>query len=174
MSLPIEIDVWQGDIADLEVDALIIPASESLFMTGRIGAAVKLRAGDTVERDAVDQGPVRSGSVIVTAGGQLAAPWIIHAVAVGHDLRPDLDRLEAAIGAALDAAGSLALSRIALTPLGVERGVFTPTEAAEALLRVVTDRAALMSRMQSLVVTVASAAEANAFRTALEAVRASA
>ena len=29
-----EIDVWQGDISELEVDAIIVPANESLFMTG--------------------------------------------------------------------------------------------------------------------------------------------
>lgn len=174
MTLPIEIDVWQGEIADLEVDAIIVPTSESLFMTGRIGVAVKLRAGETVERDAVDQGPVPAGSVVVTAGGNLAVAWVIHAVAVGHDLRPDVGRLESAIGAAFDAAGALGVSRIATTPLGVERGVFPPAEAAAAFSRVVVDRAALLSRMQTLVVTVASPAEAQAFRSALEAVRAGA
>ena len=33
MAVPIEIDVWQGEIAELEVDAIIVPANESLFMT---------------------------------------------------------------------------------------------------------------------------------------------
>ena len=37
MAEPIEIDVWQGDIAELEVDAVVVAASESLFMTA--GAA---------------------------------------------------------------------------------------------------------------------------------------
>ena len=40
MAVPIEIDVWQGGVADLEVDAIVVPANESLFMTGA-GGAVK-------------------------------------------------------------------------------------------------------------------------------------
>lgn len=174
MTLPIEIEIWQGEIADLEVDAIIVPANESLFMTGPIGAAVKRRAGDAVEREAVNQGPVAAGNVVVTGGGDLAASWIVHAVAVGHDLLPDTERLERALGAAFDAAGAMTLTRIATTPLGLERGVFPPDEAAAAFLRVVASRAELLARMRSLVVTVTSTAEAQAFRAALEAVRATA
>ncbi len=174
MTLPIEIDIWQGSIADLEVDAIIIPANESLFMTGPIGAAVKLRAGDGVELEAVDQGPVPTGSVVVTGGGLLAAQWILHAVAVGHDLKPDPGRLESAIGAAFDAAGALGVSPLAMTPLGIERGVFTPDEAATAVARVVADRAALLGRMRSLVIAVASAVEVAAYRAALAALQSTA
>ena len=42
MAEPIEIDVWQGDIAELEVDAVVVAASESLFMTA--GAATSREA----------------------------------------------------------------------------------------------------------------------------------
>jgi O-acetyl-ADP-ribose deacetylase (regulator of RNase III) len=37
MAIPIEIDVWQGEIAELEVDAILVPANESLFMTTPVG-----------------------------------------------------------------------------------------------------------------------------------------
>ena len=40
MTAPIEIDVWQGEIAELEVDALIVGANESLFMTAGVAASV--------------------------------------------------------------------------------------------------------------------------------------
>ncbi len=174
MTLPIEIDVWQGSIADLEVDAIIIPATESLFMTGPISSAVKRRAGDAVERDAVAQGPVPTGSVVVTGGGALAAPWIIHAVVVGHDLRPNADRLDAAIGAAFEAAAAMTLTRLATTPLGTERGVFPPAEAAAALVRMVRGRAEILAQMHSLVVAVGNPAEAHAYRVAVEEVRSTA
>ena len=134
MTAPIEIEIWQGDIADLEVDALVVPATESLFMTSPVAAAVKRRGGDAVERAAIEQGPIPAGAAIVTPGAELAAPWVIHAVAVGHDLRADADRLRAALRAALTLAASLSLRRIAMAPLGIERGVFTAAEAAELIL----------------------------------------
>lgn len=134
MTTPIEIEIWQGDIADLEVDALVVPATESLFMTNSVAASVKRKGGDAVERAAIELGPIPAGTAIVTPGAALAAPWVIHAVAVGHDLRADADRLRSALRAALGLATSLSLRRIAMAPLGIERGVFTPTEAAELML----------------------------------------
>ncbi|HEX2883508.1 MAG TPA: macro domain-containing protein, partial [Candidatus Limnocylindria bacterium] len=95
MAAPIEIDVWQGEIAELEVDAIVVSANESLFMNAGPAAAVMRRGGEEIERAAVDQGPVAVGSAVVTGGGSLAAPYVIHAVGVGHDRVADLDRLTA-------------------------------------------------------------------------------
>ena len=75
MGLPIDIEIWRGEIAELEVDAIVVPANESLFMTNPVAAAVKRLAGEEVERAAVTQGPVAPGTAVVTGGGRLAAPY---------------------------------------------------------------------------------------------------
>jgi O-acetyl-ADP-ribose deacetylase (regulator of RNase III) len=134
MAGPIEIDVWQGDIAELEVDALVVPATESLFMTTGAAASVRRRGGDTIERAAVDQGPIAPGTAIATDAGTLAAGYVIHAVGVGHDRVADREQLAGAIRAALDFAGPLRLRRIAFALIGVEHGAFVPVEAADVLL----------------------------------------
>ncbi len=169
MSIPIEIDVWHGEIAELEVDAILIPANESLFMTAPLARGLKMRAGEAVERDAVAQGPVSAGTAVVTSGGSLAAPYLIHVVGVGHDLVANDERLRSAIDAALDQAARLGLPRLAAAPLGTERGVFDSEHAASVLA------AALVSRSErdaplptSLVVAVGSPGEASAYRTALQ------
>jgi O-acetyl-ADP-ribose deacetylase (regulator of RNase III) len=173
MAVPIEIDVWQGEVAELEVDAIIVPANESLFMTGPLARAVKRTAGDAVELEAVRQGPVEPGSAVVTGGGKLAAPYLIHAVGVGHELRSDPARLAAALHAAFDIAARLALKRLAMTPLGTERGVFGPEEAAAQLAEVITDRGERGQPLPaSLVVAVSNPQEAAAFSSATEALRA--
>ena len=82
MAEPVDIDVWQGEIAELEVDAVIVAASESLFMTAGAATGVKRRAGAEVERAAVEQGPIAPGTAVATYGGDLSAPYVIHAVAV--------------------------------------------------------------------------------------------
>jgi O-acetyl-ADP-ribose deacetylase (regulator of RNase III) len=171
MTLPIEIEIWQGEIAELEVDAVVIPANESLFMTAPVAAAVKRYAGDEVETEAVAQGPVPAGSAVVTSGGRLAAPYVIHAVGVGHDLRHDPEQLRRAIDAALDAADHLSLRRIAVGTIGVERGVFTPAEAAEILLEAIVDRAEAGSETpESVVVAVTHSQELSDYLAALETV----
>lgn len=168
MPIP-DIDVWQGEIGEVEVDAIIVPAHESLFMTGRLASAIKRRAGDTVEWDAVSQGPVVAGSAVVTGAGDLAASYLIHSVAVGHDLLPDADRLQRALEAALQRAEELGARRVAMAPLGTARGVFPPSEAAALALAVIVRHPGLQ-----IVVAVSSPAEFAAFGAAIEAARAGA
>ena len=173
MPVPIEIDVWQGEIAELEVDAIIVPANESLFMTHPAGRALRRAAGEAVERDAVAQGPIQPGTAVVTGGGNLAAPYLIHAVAVGHELKASQDELRAALNAAFEIAARLSLVRVAIAPVGTERGVFTPEESAAALVEVLEARSRAGDAIPtSLVVTVANGNEAAAFRSATEALRA--
>ena len=168
MAEPIEIDVWQGDIAELEVDAVVVPASESLFMTGGAAASVKRRAGDEVERDAVEQGPISPGTAIATAGGDLPALYVIHAVAVGHDRFADPATLEAAVRAALGFAIPLQLRRIAVAPLGVEHGVFTAADAAAVLVPTIID-AARETPIESVVLAASQVSEVKALSDALRA-----
>jgi O-acetyl-ADP-ribose deacetylase (regulator of RNase III) len=170
MTVPIEIDVWQGEIAELEVDAILIPANESLFMTTRVARAVRLRGGESVEIDAVQQGPVEAGTAVVTGGGELAAPYVIHVVGVGHDLRPDAERLRRAVDAGLKLASNLGLARLAVAPIGAERGVFDADQAARALRDVLSARAAAGDALPtSLVVAVNGPPEVAAYGSVLAA-----
>ena len=171
MAGPIEIDVWQGEIAELEVDALVVGSSESLFMTGGAAASVKRVGGIEIESAAVAQGPVEPGRAVVTSGGHLAAPYVIHAVAVGHDRRADAERLDAAVRAALAFAEPLRLHRIAIAALGTEYGAFRVDDAADLLVRAILEAAA--PPLEAIVVAVAHANEARAVVDALARHRAS-
>lgn len=170
MTNRIEIDVWQGQIAQLEVDAIVVPANESLFMTSAIAADVKRRAGEAVEMEAVARGPLRAGTVTVTTGGLLATPYIVHAVAVGHDLRADAAILEQAIDNSLATVELVNAGRIAMPLLGTERGVHAPAAAATALVAALERHAERAGRsLRSVVIVAASAAEVAAVGAALAA-----
>jgi O-acetyl-ADP-ribose deacetylase (regulator of RNase III) len=173
MAVPTQLEVWQGEIAELEVDALIVPANETLFMTIPVTRAVKRRSGEAIERAAVEQGPIEAGSAVVTGGGDLAAPYVIHAVAVGHDLQPDAERVRRALNAALEIAARLGLHRLAMAPIGIDRGVFTAEEAAGLLAGVLAERSTSGNSLpSSLVVATAGPTEAAAYHAALEPLRA--
>ena len=167
MAAPIEIDVWQGEIAELEVDALVVPANESLFMTAGAAASVKRHGGEGIERAAVDQGPVEPGRAVATDAGTLAAAYVIHAVGVGHDRVADRERLASAIRAALDFAEPLQLRRIAFALIGTEHGAFLPAEAADILMDELTKSSETRSLPQSVVVATANVGETQAAGEAL-------
>jgi len=164
---PIEIDVWQGDIAELEVDALVVPASESLFMTARAAASVKRHGGDGIERAAVAQGPIQPGNAVATDAGTLAAAYVIHAVGVGHDRIADRARLAAAVRTALDFAEPLQLRRMAFALIGTEHGAFVTADAADVMLEELTRAGDTRHLPESIVVATANPAETRAAGEAL-------
>jgi O-acetyl-ADP-ribose deacetylase len=171
MAEPIEIDVWQGEIAELEVDAVVVAASESLFMTAGAATSVKRRAGAEVERAAVEQGPIPPGTAVATSGGELPAPYVIHAVAVGHDRVADARTLESAVRAALAFAVPLQLRRVAVAPLGIEHGAFGLDEAAAVLVPTIID-AARDTPIESVVLAASHASEVQALSDAVRAAHA--
>jgi O-acetyl-ADP-ribose deacetylase (regulator of RNase III) len=150
------------------MDVIVVPANESLFMTAPAAAAVKRVAGESVEVEAIAAGPIPPGSVTVTGGGMLATPFIIHAVAVGHDLRGDRHRLEATFEAALHRSETLGATRIALPLLGTEHGAVVPEEAAAVLVGALEKHATRPSRtLDTVVIVAASAHEMTAIGQAL-------
>src|SRR5436190_24393414 len=81
------IELWNGDICDLEVDAIVNAANLSLWMSTGVGGALKRAGGDTIEFAAVRQAPVPLGGAIVTPAGTLAAKHVIHAVSLDRERR---------------------------------------------------------------------------------------
>src|SRR5439155_10162840 len=95
------IELWNGDICDLEVDAIVNPANPSLWMATGVGGAIKRAGGDAIEFAAVRQGPVDLGEAIVTPAGILAARLLIHAVSLDRDRRTSGPVIEKAVRSAM-------------------------------------------------------------------------
>ena len=74
------IELWNGDVCDLEVDAIVNPANLTLWMSTGVAGAIKRAGGDEIEYAAIRQAPVPLGGAIVTPAGSLAARAVIHAV----------------------------------------------------------------------------------------------
>src|SRR5688572_19754686 len=90
------IELWNGDICDLEVDAIVNAANLSLWMSTGVGGAIKRAGGDAIEFAAVRQAPVPLGSAVVTPAGNLAAKFVIHAVSLDRDRRTSAATIDAA------------------------------------------------------------------------------
>ena len=67
------LELWNGDICVLEVDAIVNPANPTLWMSTGVGGALKRAGGDSIEFAAVRQGPLELGGAVVTGPGNLAA-----------------------------------------------------------------------------------------------------
>jgi len=133
------IQLWNGDICELEVDAIISPANPSLWMSTGVGQALKAVAGDEVEFAAIRQLPVAVGDAVVTDGGRLAARLLIHAVSIDRDRRTSGRSIEAAIRSAFARAREQHVLSLALPALGTGVGGFPLDEAARIAVATVRD-----------------------------------
>src|SRR5580765_4251338 len=102
-----QIEVIEGDIAALEVDAVANAANDALWMGSGVAGALKRAGGAEIEREAVALGPIPVGTAVATGAGRLPARWVIHGAVMGQDLRTNGDLVRRTTAACLEVADEL-------------------------------------------------------------------
>jgi O-acetyl-ADP-ribose deacetylase (regulator of RNase III) len=128
------LEVTQGDITEQDTDAIVNAANNHLWMGAGVAGAIKRKGGEQIEREAVSQGPVEVGDVVVTSAGALKARWVIHAAVMGQDLHTNADYIKRATRRALDMAESKKLSSIGIPALGTGVGGFSIYHCAKVMI----------------------------------------
>ena len=163
------IELWNGDICELEVDAIVNPANLSLWMATGVGGALKRAGGDEIEFAAVRQAPVELGSAVVTPAGKLAARAVIHAVSLDRDRRTSGPVIEAAVRSAMARARDIGATSIAFPALGTGVGGFPLEEGARITVTTVRDELPASPSIEHVIFALRGAAAYQAFRAAFEA-----
>ncbi len=130
----IEIEVRQGDITQLELEALVNAANSGLWMGGGVAGALKRAGGREIEAEAVKKGPVPIGEAVVTGAGALKAKYIIHAAVMGQDLQTDAEKIRQATRNSLLRGDELGIKSLAFPALGTGVGGFPPDECARIMI----------------------------------------
>ena len=162
-----QIELWNGDICDLEVDAIVNAANLSLWMSTGVGGALKRAGGDAIEFAAVRQAPVPLGGAIVTPAGNLAAKAVIHAVSLDRDRRTSGPVIDAAVRSAMARAREIGATSIAFPALGTGVGGFPLDEAARITVEAVRDELANSPDIAHVIFALKGAAAYQAFSAAL-------
>ena len=164
-----EIALWNGDICDLEVDAIVSPATTSLWMATGVAGAIKRQGGEEIEFAAVRQGPAGLGDAIVTGAGSLAARWVIHAVSIDNARRTDSATIDRAVRNAFARARELGVETLAIPALGTGVGGFPIAEGARVTVAAIRSELARAPRLTRVTLALRGAASYEAFRLALAA-----
>lgn len=153
--------IYLGDITDLAVDAIVNSENEDMRMDvvdGRsVSSAIRRRGGESIARELARQGPVPLGSVRVTAGGDLAAPFILHPAVVWErqGVRyTDARVLETATRHTLTMAESMGLTSLALPAFGVGSARYPGVDAARILVRGILEFFATGPRLSTVTLAI--------------------
>ena len=147
----IKIEVYKGDITQLEVDAVVNAANNRLWMGGGVAGALKRAGGREIEAEAVKKGPVPIGEAVVTGAGNLKAKYVIHAAVMGQDLTTDAEKIRQATKNSLLRGDELGIKSIAFPALGTGVGGFPLDECARIMINEVCQHSARETELERVV-----------------------
>src|SRR5262245_5267795 len=130
---PLRLEVTEGDIAAESTDAIVNAANNHFWMGAGVAGAIKARGGQSIEAEAMAQGPVEPGACVKTGAGRLAARTVIHAAVMGQDLKTSERLIGLATGNALALADAGQFKSIAFPAFGTGVGGF-PLEACARIM----------------------------------------
>ncbi len=133
------VDLIQGDIADLDVDAIVNAANNALWMGAGVAGAIKRKGGTVIEEEAVAQGPIPVGEAVITSGGALKARHVVHAAGMGQDLKTDEEKVAASTRSSLLRAEENGIRAIAFPAIGTGVGGLSVHLCARTMIDVVVE-----------------------------------
>lgn len=141
MNLAERMEVWQGDITKLDVDAIVNAANHTLLGGGGVDGAIHRAAGPELLQECRTLDGCRTGEAKITAGYRLAARHVIHTVGPVYG-RGGADReqlLASCYRNSLAVAAQNGLRTIAFPAISTGVYGYPPDEAARVAVRAVGD-----------------------------------
>jgi len=158
----IDVCVVEGDITEMNVDAIVNPANSLMIMGGGVAGAIKRKGGMEIEIEARRKAPVPIGEAIATTAGRLKAKYVIHAPTMTQPaMRTNLDAVYRATKAALKLADQLGISTIAFPGMGTGVGGLDYYDAVKTMLNAIKDHVALTTTSLKKIYLVAWGSEAH-------------
>jgi O-acetyl-ADP-ribose deacetylase (regulator of RNase III) len=166
--MPATIELAQGDITSLNVDAIVNAANEQLQLGSGVAGAIRRRGGPAIQEDCDRIGGCPTGSAVITGGGDLPARWVIHAVGpIWHGGGEGEEMLLAsAVRAALKRAEEVGAKSVAIPAISAGVYGFPLRRAAELSIGVARSFAVEAQSVQRIVFCLFDDAALSAFERA--------
>jgi O-acetyl-ADP-ribose deacetylase (regulator of RNase III) len=125
-----EIEVVEGDITKLELDAITNAANTDLRHGGGVAGAISRAGGPSIQAESDRLAPIELGAAVATGAGDLPARWVIHAATMHLGGPTSAEAIRAATASALRVADELGARSLGLVAFGTGVGGFPLDEAA--------------------------------------------
>ena len=135
MNLHDRIEISQGDLTEMDVDAIVNAANNDLQLGGGVAGAIRRKGGPRIQAECDEIGTIPVGGAAITSGGALKARHVIHAASMQLGGRTSPHALRSSTAHSLRIAAQNKLKTIAFPAVGTGIAGFPLRECAEIMLR---------------------------------------
>ena len=139
MSIGEKIVLMQGDLTEMDVDAIVNAANNDLQLGGGVAGAIRRKGGEVIQRECDAIGSVPIGGAAITSGGKLRARYVIHAASMQLGGETTALALRSSTAHCLRIASERQLRSIAFPAVGTGIAGFPISECAQIMLREVAE-----------------------------------
>jgi len=129
------IEILQGDLTEMDVDAIVNAANNDLQLGGGLAGAIRRKGGPRIQAECDQIGTIPVGGAAITSGGNLKARHVIHAASMELGGRASALSLRSSTAHSLRIAAQKRLKAIAFPAFGTGIAGFPLRECAEIMLR---------------------------------------
>jgi O-acetyl-ADP-ribose deacetylase (regulator of RNase III) len=162
------IEVVEGDITQLQVDAIANAANTELRHGGGVAAAISHAGGPSVQAESDQRAPIGLGEAVETGAGDMPARWVIHAATMELGGPTSADIIRRATASTLAKADELGAKSLALVAFGTGVGGFSLEDAARIEVEEARRHVEAGSGVERIVFAVRGEAARAAFERALQ------
>src|SRR5277367_7016898 len=113
MSLANRVEILQGDLTEMDTDAIVNAANNELQLGGGVAGAIRRKGGAQIQAECDEIGTIPVGGAAITSGGKLKARYVIHAASMQLSGRTSAQSLRTSTAHALRIAAQNGLKSIA-------------------------------------------------------------
>ncbi len=128
------LELVEGDITDLDVEAIVNAANENLVLGGGVAGTIKRRGGPSVQEECRRIGSTGVGTAVITGAGKMKFKHVIHAVGPRMGEGDEDRKLSAAVRSSLALADRHGLKSVAIPAISTGNFGFPVERCARILL----------------------------------------
>jgi O-acetyl-ADP-ribose deacetylase (regulator of RNase III) len=126
--------IQQGDLTDMDTDAIVNAANNDLQLGAGVAGAIRRKGGEEIQRECDAIGSIPVGYAAITGGGKLKARHVIHAASMQLGGRTTAANLGNSVAHSLRIASERGLKTIAFPAVGTGIAGFPIEECASIML----------------------------------------
>jgi len=134
-----KIDLKEGDITDMDVDAIVNAANNDLVLGAGVAGAIRRKGGPSIQIECDRIGPVDIGDAAITGAGNMKARFVIHAASMELGGRTTAESLRSSTKRSLELADEKKLKTVAFPAIGTGVAGFPLDECARIMIDTVLE-----------------------------------